>query len=240
MPRTQRIGRARSGKPVRSGHSDATTGPRRWPPAASLLTAFVLGVAVAFGIGALATQPDAAEQNIADLKRAEAERDVAQVTTLTELARGSRDRLAPVLLGMADAVPVAPNAAPGTQPTAATVAGWRDVVSAEVTKHADAPSAGTAVNVARGGLRAAVQQLAAAVDNFETAVAAAEPVRSRLFVLAGQQRTLALRAWSVAAIQLDVINIDAGNGHVHIQLPAGPESGAIAPDSLPEGSGRRR
>jgi hypothetical protein len=240
MPRTPPIGRARSGKPIPSGHRPAASGLRPWPAAASLITAFVLGVAVAFGIGALATGPSASEENIADLQRAEAERDVAQIGTLTELARGSRDRLTPVLLGMADAIPVDPKATPGAGPTSATVNGWRDIASGEVTKHADAPSAGTAVNVARGGLRAAVQQVAAAVDAFAAAVDAAEPTKAKLLVLAGQQRTLALRTWSVAAIQLDVINIDAGNGHVHVQLPAGPESGAIAPDSSPEGSGRRR
>jgi hypothetical protein len=237
MPRTLPTGRARSGKPVRSGHPAAASTRRVWP---ALVTAFALGIAIAFGIGALANRPSAGQQNIADLQRAEAERDIAQISALTELARGSRDRLAPVLVGMADAVPVDTKAPPGIAPTAATVTGWRDVVSAEVSKHADAPSAGTAVNVARGGLRAAVQQLAAAVDGFEATIAAAEPTRGRLVALAGQQRTLALRAWSVAAIQLDVINIEAGNGHVHIQLPAGPESGAIAPDSAPEGSGRRR
>jgi hypothetical protein len=144
-----------------------------------------------------------------------------------------------VLNGMAAAMPVAKGAAPGPPPTPDVLRGWRDVVSKEVTSHADSPSAGTAVNVARGGLRAAVQQLNSAVDMFDAAVAAPEPLRAQLVTLAGQQRTLALRTWSVAAVQLDVINIAAGYGHAHVQLPAGPESGAIAPDSSPEGSGRR-
>jgi hypothetical protein len=239
MPRTMPIGRARPGKPVRSATA-TRSGLGRWPAAAGMVTAFALGLAVAFGIGALNSRPDQTEQQIAQLKQAEAERDLAQIASLTELARGSRDRLTPVLLGMAEAAPVAENAAAGPAPTADAVRGWREVVSAEVTRHADAPSGGTAVNVARNGLRVAVQQLAAAVDGFEIAAGAAEEARGRFVALAGQQRTLALRTWSVAAIQLDVINIDAGNGHVHVQLPAGPGSGAIPPDGSPEGSGRRR
>jgi hypothetical protein len=219
----------------------APAGPRlrAWPAATGLLTAFVLGVAVAFAIGALATRPDAAERQIANLKEADAKRDIAQITSLTELARGTRDRLTPVLVGMADAAPIGKTTIPGQVPSPEVVRGWRDVLSAEVTQHADAPSAGTAVNVARNGLRAAVQQLAAAVDGFDAALGASEPTKGRLLALAGQQRTLALRTWSVAAIQLDVINIDAGNGHAHVVLPAGPDSGVIAPDSSPEGTGRR-
>lgn len=240
MPRTVPTGRARPSRTSGSWRQadPARAGLRPWPVTAAVM-AFALGLAVAFGIGAMATPAPTTEQKIADLQRSDAERDVKQVATLTELARGSADRLAPVLNAMAAAMPVAKGAAPGPAPTPDVIRGWRDVVSKEVTSHADSPSAGTAVNVARGGLRAAVQQLNGAVDLFDAAVGAPEALRAQLTTLAGQQRTLALRTWSVAAVQLDVINIDAGYGHAHVQLPAGPESGAIAPDNSPEGSGRR-
>jgi hypothetical protein len=130
---------------------------------------------------------------------------------------------------------------PGTgspaAPTIDDVRGWRDVVSAEVQRYVETPSAGNGVNVARTGMRTAVQQLAAAVDGFAAAATAPAPLASDLLALAGAQRTLALRAWSVAALQLDVISIDAGKGHVHVYLPSGPDSGTIPADTAPEGSG---
>jgi hypothetical protein len=113
------------------------------------------------------------------------------------------------------------------------VNGWRDVVAAAEKSYEQSPSAGNGINVARSGLRTAVQQLAAAVRMFEASLG---PGGSTLVALAGEQRTLALRTWSVAAVQLDVINIEAGKGHVHVQLPSGTGSGAIAPDGAPEGS----
>jgi hypothetical protein len=221
---------ARSGKPVRP-----LAARRTGVPVAGVVTVFVLGFALAFLIGSWTSGPDATEQRIAELKQAEVDRDTEQIGQLIELARGGRERLTPVLLAMAKAAPPQ-----GTAPTADEVRGWRDVVSAEAQRYADTPSAGNGVNVARTGMRTAVQQLAAAVEGFDAAVAAAEPTRERLRTLAAGQRTLALRTWSVAALQLDVISIDAGKGHVHVQLPSGPDAGAIPADTAPEGSGGRR
>ncbi|WP_436495035.1 hypothetical protein [Actinokineospora sp. HUAS TT18] len=191
--------------------------------------AFVLGFAAAFLISTATSGPDATEQRIAELRQEEVDRDIAQLGPLTDLAKGGRDRLAPVLAAMAEVIP-AGSATPARQPTADQVKGWREVVSAEVERYAQAPSAGNGINVARTGLRTAVEQLAASVDGFEAALNSAEPQRNTLVALAGQQRTLGVRTWSVAAIQLDVININAGKGHVHVQLPAGPESGAAPAD----------
>src|SRR5262245_2491840 len=124
MPRTLPVGRARPGKPVRRPVEEPGVRVRAWPAAGALVTTFVLGVAVAFGIGALATRPSSAERSIAELKQADAQRDTAQIASLTELARGSRDRLAPVLLGMAQAVPVGTNPTAGPVPSADAVRGW--------------------------------------------------------------------------------------------------------------------
>jgi len=215
----------------------AGTRKRGWAAASGFLTAFLLGLSVAFVITA-GNGPDATQQRIAELRQEEAERDVAQLGPLTELAKTTRDRLTPVLEGMALAAPVDGSAA--RSPLASdTVNGWRDVLSSVAESYEQAPSAGNGINVARTGLRTAVQQLAAAVKGFETALPVAEPLKGALVALAGEQRTLALRTWSVAAIQLDVINIEAGKGHVHVQLPSGTGSGVVAPDGAPEGSGRR-
>jgi hypothetical protein len=216
----------------------ASPNTRQWPAVTALITAFVLGVAVAFGIWAVASQPSSSERNVEQMQRAEVERDLKLVAELTDLARGSRDRLAQTLSGMAAVAPFG-TATPGTPLSADSVKGWREAVTAEVNRYAEPPSAGTAVNVARGGLQAAVQQLASAVDLFEAAATAPQPLSGKLIGNAGTQRTLALRTWSVAAIQLDQINIDAGYGHVHVQLPAAPGSGVISSDGSPEGSGRK-
>jgi hypothetical protein len=223
--------RTRSGSPV---HRPAAPRPR-WASVTALVTTFALGFAVAFVSGSWSSGPDATESRIAELKAAEARRDVEQVGTLIDLARGGRDRLTPVLEAMAKAAPLQ-DTTPSAVPKIEDVRGWRDVVSAEVQRYAETPSAGNGVNVARTGLRTAVQQLAAAVDGF-AAAANAPDLAGDLLPLAGAQRTLALRAWSVASLQLDVISIDAGKGHVHVYLPSGPDSGTIPADTAPEGSG---
>jgi hypothetical protein len=232
MGRTARTTRSRA-----AGASWATppppTGKRAWIAASGLLTAFALGLAVAFLFTA-GNGPDATQQRIAELQQQEAERDVAQLGPLTDLAKDTRDRLAPVLEAMAAAAPV-DGSAPRSPLTAEAVKGWRDVVSAVAKPYEQAPSAGNGINVARSGFHAAVQQFTAAVTGFETALSLPEPGRSALVALAGEQRTLALRTWSVGAIQLDVITIAAGKGHVHVQL----RDGGSAPDAEPEGSGRR-
>jgi hypothetical protein len=206
-----------------------------WKPAAGVVTAFVLGVAVAFLIGTWTSGPNATERRVAELQEAEAKRDVEQIGVLTDLARGTRDRLTPMLEGMAKAAPQ--DSSSGTVPSAEEVGKWRDAATAELRRYAETPSAGNGVNVARTALRTSVQQLAVAVGGFEAALDAPDPLRGRLVGLASEQRTLALHTWSVAALQLDVINIEAGRGHVHVQLPAGPNATPL--DAEPEGSGRR-
>ena len=206
-----------------------------WTSVTALVTTFVLGFAVAFVSVSWASGPDATQRRIAELEQEEARRDVEQVGALIELARGGRERLAPVLEAMARAVPL-DDGGQRTAPTTEEVRGWREVVSREVERYAETPSAGNGVNVARTGLRTAVQQLAAAVDGFAAAITTA-PQAADLLALAGAQRTLALRTWSVAALQLDVISIGAGKGHVHVYLPSGPGDGTIPADTAPEGSG---
>jgi hypothetical protein len=225
---------ASRGRAVR-GDSGPASGLRGWKSVSAVVVAFVLGLAVAFVARSWTSGPDATTRRIAELEQAERARDVEQVVVLTELARGTRDRLTPVLAGMDKAAPV--DGTTGAVPTAAELAGWREVVTAEVKRYEETPSAGNGVNVARTSMRAAVEQLALAVGAFESAVAASDPLRGRLVGLASGQRTTALRTWSVAALQLDVISIDAGKGHVHVQLPSG--AGTVPLDSEPEGSGTR-
>ncbi|MFC7760240.1 hypothetical protein ACFQY4_21110 [Catellatospora bangladeshensis] len=95
----------------------------------------------------------------------------------------------------------------------------------------------TATNVARGALRNAVEQLAAAVETSAAARALPAPSRQLVLAAASRQRELAVMAWSVAATQLDQINVDAGHGHQHVYLEIAGISGLMAGDSLPEGTG---
>ncbi|GAA4411153.1 hypothetical protein GCM10023148_03390 [Actinokineospora soli] len=199
---------ARSKQTIRARSSKQSPSKLTWP--AALLTTFAVGFAAAFLIATQVNAPDATESRIAELKAAEAQRDIAQIGVLTELAQGTRDRLTPVLLSMADHVPL--TGGPVTPPTAATIKTWRETLNAEEDRYVETPSAGNGVNVARTALRGAVQQLSTAVTAFERTLDAKDPQKTELLELAATQRTHALRAWSVGALQLDVINVDAGKG----------------------------
>jgi hypothetical protein len=176
--------------------------------------AFVIG-AVLFGVGGyLAGRPGEEATMADDLRAADAVRDKQQIKDLTELARTTGDRLAPVLTGLAT-------------PGATTVADWRTLVAEVATRFDNPPSGTTATNVARGSLTAAVDQLAVAVDTY---VVSPE--------LALRQRDLAVTTWSIGSTQLDQVNVDAGNGHQHVHLPDDGH-GAFTPDEEPEGNGPR-
>jgi hypothetical protein len=56
-------------------------------------------------------------------------------------------------------------------------------------------------------------------------------------VRARERRDLAVRAWSVAATQLDAINIATGYGHQHVYLGGSESAGGLGADPAPEGSG---
>ncbi|MDG4780911.1 hypothetical protein O7614_14795 [Micromonospora sp. WMMD961] len=52
-----------------------------------------------------------------------------------------------------------------------------------------------------------------------------------------RQAAEAATVWSVAATQLDQINVDAGHGHQHVFLDTDPPAGAVTPDGAAEGTG---
>ena len=100
---------------------------------------------------------------------------------------------------------------------------------------ADPPSGMTATNVARGGLRSAVEQAAVAVEMVALAVAGPADRRPEQLMLATRQTALAVTTWSVAATHLDQINIDAGNGDQHVHLDSDGAEGALTADGAAEG-----
>ena len=230
MTRAKTVGRARAGKAVRPTRRRTPA----WASVAGLATAFALGLAVAFLLSS-ATGPSATEQRINELQQAEAKRDIELIKLLNDNAKTTRDNLMPLLAAMSESAPL-DEASPRTAPTTAVIAEWRRTVVAELERFPNNTSAGNGVNVTRTALKTALEQLEAAVDLFETASAQPKPLQDALIAQAGTQRTIALRTWSVAAVQLDVINVDAGNGHVHVYLTTSQEAGGLAPDGSPEGT----
>jgi hypothetical protein len=207
--------------------------PPAKPPRARLLALAVAAVAVAalvagvgYGIGC----PDATARAVDDLRAAEARRDVAQIQQLTTLGRQTQGDLAPLLADLDAALD-------GSRPAARPVVdGWKGRVAVLVERHAESPSGTTATNVARGGFRSALDQVAIAVDLLATAAHVPAAQRPALLGQVRRLRTAATVAWSVAATQLDQINVDAGLGHQHVHLPSTPGSGAFTADDAPEGN----
>jgi hypothetical protein len=183
------------------------------------------------GIGYAVGRPDRTTAAIADLKAAEAQRDKQQIKELTDLARRVRDDLNPIVSALQ-----AGDKSAG--PTNATqVRSWQQKVREIAKWFADPPSGTTATNVARGGLRSAVEQSVIAVETYAIAARSAGAQRQALLALTARQGFLAATTWSVAATQLDQINIDAGHGHQHVYLQTGSGTGDFTPDNATEGTG---
>lgn len=179
------------------------------------------------------------EREAARLEREFAARDRRQVSELTEIARAARDDLAPALSGMAEAMPPEGGPRAGRPASSDEVRGWKEAVDAAAARFGDPPSGETGTNVARGSLDAAVDALGSSVLTYEAALGLPEGERGPLLERAAAQRDLGVRVWSVGATQLDAINIQAGNGHQHVYLPAPGVAGALQADPAPEGSEAR-
>lgn len=179
-----------------------------------------------------ATDADAPSGQIAAVRAEEARRDVALIGALTDQARRVVQTLAPVLDGLAATMPVGSSELGAVAPKE-RVDAWRSTSRAVVAEFAETTSAGTAVNIARSGLAAAARQVDLAVAAYGEALAAPDPVP--WLATAARQRDVAVATWSVAATQLDVLNIEAGRGHAHVFLPAHPGQGALTADGVPEG-----
>jgi hypothetical protein len=192
---------------------------------AALAAGLLIGGAGGYGIG----RPSSTDAAVAEIRAAEATRDRQQIAELTDMARATRTRINPVLSDLQTAI------AAGKPVPAGTVSGWRQATAEAAKQYADPPSGTTATNVARGGLRAAVDSAATAVDIYARAAALPAAQRAPMLELARRQAVNAATTWSVAATQLDQINIDAGYGHQHVYLDAPDGSGAFTADQVPEG-----
>jgi hypothetical protein len=209
-----------------------------------LIPLAVVGVVIASG-GDGSANPAADEQaalkksietEAATLRKQTQVRDKEQVKELTDRMRGTVDALAPVLDGLSRTLPPANDKKVGPVTGAAAVAKWRKTVRAENAYFADTVSGETGTNVARGGFAASLDALNESVETYALAVADAGH-RGALLERARQERDLAVRTWSVAATQLDAINIATGYGHQHVFLGGSAQVGGMSADPAPEGSG---
>jgi hypothetical protein len=186
---------------------------------------------------AASTATDEAQTEIERLRRETAVRDKEQIQDLTGRARGMVDDFTPIIVGLAKTLPPDSRRI-GPLASAAEVDDWRARVRSADEYFAETVSGETATNVARNGLSDAVDVLLEAVETYKLALENAS-VRRSLLERARTQRDVAARAWSTAATQLDVINIDAGYGHQHVVFPNSAGAAALPPDELPEGTDAR-
>ena len=248
------VKRARQQQPQGGARSQAAAAPaspsRRlfWlgmlAAAVVLIPIAAVGIVIAAGSGDSKPNPTAdaqaavkksIETEAATLRRQTQVRDKEQVAELTDHMRGTVDALVPVLDGFSKALPPGKETV-GPLATPAAVAKWRAAVRKENEYFAETVSGETGTNVARGGFAAALDALNEATETY--ALAVDDPGHRRpLLARAREQRDLAVRTWSVAATQLDAINIATGYGHQHVYLGGSAQVGGFSADPAPEGSG---
>jgi hypothetical protein len=224
-------------RPARPGRSQFWLGVL--VAAAVLIPLGVVGVVLASGddeAPASASVADEVESEAARLRRQTQVRDREQVQELTERMRGASEDLQPVLAGLARTFPPGQDDRLGELATAADIRAWREPLRETDAYFDESPSGETGTNVARGGFSAAIDVLVGAVDTYELALQS-DDRRGALLERAREQRNLAVRSWSVAATQLDAINIATGFGHQHVHLGNTAEAGGFGADPAPEGSG---
>jgi hypothetical protein len=181
-----------------------------------------------------ATGNEPAQGDVEELRQQFAARDKEQIKELTERTRSMLDEFAPVVQGLGRTLPPDSERV-GPLATADQVEEWRSRVREADEYFADTVSGETATNVARNGFANAVDVLLETVETYRLALEQPS-ARDALLERARAQRDLAARTWSTAAIQLDVINIDAGYGHQHVVFPRSAGEATVPPDTLPEGT----
>lgn len=198
-----------------------------------LVGAVIAVVVTVVGGGDDTVTPDPAR--VAELEASAADRHVDQVAELIEHTRAAHEELLPVMESLSEVLPADGAEPTGDLPDSESIADWTATTD-NARAHLDhAESGETGFNVTHAGLRGSVDLLGSTLDTLDAAVEADEDQSAELLELTVDLRDQAVRAWSVAATQLDVISIDAGHGHIHLYLPAAPGSGALEPDEAEDG-----
>ncbi|WP_017585432.1 hypothetical protein [Nocardiopsis ganjiahuensis] len=232
---------AESGKPVpdpsgkvHSANSNSTTW---WLTGGSVLLvgAVVASVVLFFGGGDGQVTPDPAR--VAELEASADARHVDQVESLIGHTRAAHDELVPVLDSLNEVLPADGSAPADDFPDGEEIDDWLGTVLAAGGHFEHAESGQTDFNVTHAGLSGSVDLLGSALSAYHAASQAEGDQQVALLDLSADLRDQAVKAWSVAATQLDVVSIDAGHGHIHLYLPSEPGSGALQPDEAEEGEG---
>ncbi|HWK25959.1 MAG TPA: hypothetical protein VNS09_05310 [Solirubrobacter sp.] len=180
---------------------------------------------------AVTVTPSASEE-AAKLQQADDDRNVTQVSELTDQMRAFSDELNAVVTGIDRTLPPGSPDKTGPLASAKEVAGWVATTRRLASSFDETVSGETDTNVARGALATATRGLARTAETYQLALRRPE-ARRALLASARAQRDDAMNAWDIAAVQVDVINIDAGFGHQH---PVRPGGNGTPPDDLPEGT----
>lgn len=175
----------------------------------------IVAAVVFYFTGDDAVTPDAGR--VAELEASAGERDLEQVEELVHHTRAAHEELLPLVESLDEVVP-ADGSEPGRDdPGSDELEGWVGIADEAVGHFDDVPSGETDYNIAHAGLANSVDLLGSSVTAYANALEAEdEALREEMTELAGDLRTQAVRSWSVAATQLDVLSIDAGHGHVHL------------------------
>lgn len=164
-------------------------------------------------------------------EKADEEHDVEQIAELVHHTNMAHQELQPLVEALDRVLPPDGPAPSEEAVDAAEVDQWQETVHEAVHHFEEIPSGEAGYNVALTGLANAVELLGSAVGAYASAQEVAGTQRDTLLELASDLRTQAVNAWSVAATQLDVLSSQNENGHVHLYLPAAPDSGALEPDA---------
>lgn len=219
---------------VRSASSTHTTW---WLTGGSVLLvgAVVASVVLLFGGGDDQVTPDPAR--VAELEASADVRHVDQVESLIGHTRAAHDELVPVLESLNGVLPADGSAPAEEFPDGEEIDEWLNTVRGASAHFDHAESGQTDFNVTHAGLSGSVDLLGSALSAYHAASQSEGDQRVELLDLSADLRDQAVKAWSVAATQLDVVSIDAGHGHIHLYLPSEPGSGALQPDEAEEGEG---
>ncbi|MEE2036493.1 hypothetical protein Q8791_04555 [Nocardiopsis sp. CT-R113] len=201
-----------------------------WLTACSLLLvgALVVASVVFFGRDGAESSSGAAE--------GEAEADL--VGELVGHTRMAHEGLSPIVEDMEEFLPTDGSHPPLDTTDAATVNTWRTGVQEASAHFEDPPAGDSSHSVAHTGLTSSVRLLSMSVETYARAAQTEdEELRMDLLHIAMDLRTEAVVSWSAAATQLDLLSLGSGGEHVHLYLPAAPDSGALQPDGSGDGGG---
>jgi hypothetical protein len=159
------------------------------------------------------------DARVAELEAAEAAKDAESFEALVAFGADLEADLVPVMTGLDTVLP-----GDGTvreEPSEHEIHAWHDALDVLVTRAGELPTGATEHNMVRSGMILTLELLGDAVDAIELAATVDAGTAEQLHSAASDARDRAVDTFGLAAMQLDLLSIDADRGHIHLQLPAG-------------------